>query len=106
MIELPFLKRRSKRLGHILKPIIPVSIIGPKRGVKVFMLLDSGADISMFSCISHNRAYPASCLRHCVQIPLWGTCDTLGTLGAMAQCRMPKFAFGHFVNTQHWGSSR
>ena len=47
MIELPFLKRRSKRLGHILKPIIPVSIIGPKRGVKVFMLLDSGADISM-----------------------------------------------------------
>lgn len=47
MIEFPFLKRRSKKLGHILKPIIPVSIIDPKRGVRVFMLLDSGADISM-----------------------------------------------------------
>jgi len=47
MIEFPFLKRRSEKFGHILKPVIPVSIIGPKRGVKVFMLLDSGADLSM-----------------------------------------------------------
>jgi len=47
MIEFPFLKRRSEKFGYVPKPIIPVSIIGPKRGVKVFMLLDSGADISM-----------------------------------------------------------
>jgi hypothetical protein len=47
MIEFPFLQRPSKKLGHILKPIIPASIIGPARGVRVFMLLDSGADISM-----------------------------------------------------------
>jgi aspartyl protease len=47
MIEFPFLKRRSEKFGYILKPVIPVGIIGPKRGVKVFMLLDSGADISM-----------------------------------------------------------
>jgi len=47
MIEFPFLKRRSEKFGHVLKPIIPVRITGPTRGVKVFMLLDSGADISM-----------------------------------------------------------
>lgn len=47
MIEFPFQKRSSEKYGHILKPLIPVSIIGPKRGVEVFMLLDSGADISL-----------------------------------------------------------
>ncbi len=47
MIEFPFLQRRSRNLGSILKPIIPASIIGPGREVKAFMLLDSGADISM-----------------------------------------------------------
>lgn len=47
MIEFPFQKRHSEKYGYILKPLIPVSIIGPKRGVEVFMLLDSGADISL-----------------------------------------------------------
>jgi len=47
MIEFPFLKKRSDRLGLVLKPFIPVTLIGPKCGVKLFMLLDSGADISM-----------------------------------------------------------
>ena len=47
MIEFRFEKRESKRFGQILKPIIPVSIIGPKRGLNVFMLLDSGADLSL-----------------------------------------------------------
>jgi hypothetical protein len=47
LIEFHFERRHSKRLGQILKPIIPVSIMGPKRGVNVFMLLDSGADISL-----------------------------------------------------------
>ena len=47
MIEFPFQKRSSEKYGAILKPLIPVSIIGPKRGVEVFMLLDSGADISL-----------------------------------------------------------
>jgi hypothetical protein len=47
MIEFPFLKKRSEKLGLILKPIIPVTITGPKRSAKIFMLLDSGADISM-----------------------------------------------------------
>ena len=47
MIEFPFEKRYSERLGQILKPIIPVSIIGPKRSVNLFMLVDSGADISL-----------------------------------------------------------
>ena len=47
MIEFPFLKKRSEKLGYILKPFIPVNIIGSKCGVKLFMLLDSGADISM-----------------------------------------------------------
>jgi len=47
MIEFPFLKRHSKKLGLISKPVIPVSVIGPERRIKLFMLLDSGADISM-----------------------------------------------------------
>jgi len=47
MIEFPFFKRHSEKLGDILKPVIPVSLIGPKYRVKLFMLLDSGADISM-----------------------------------------------------------
>ena len=47
MIEFPFKKRYSEKLGDILKPIIPVSIIGPKKSVNIFMLLDSGADISL-----------------------------------------------------------
>ena len=47
MIEFEFEKRHSQRLGEILKPIIPVTIIGPKRSLNVFMLLDSGADLSL-----------------------------------------------------------
>jgi len=47
MIEFPFEKRYSDNLGKILKPYIPVNIIGPKKSVNIFMLLDSGADISM-----------------------------------------------------------
>ena len=48
MIEFEFEKRRTQRLGEILKPIIPVTIIGPKRNLNVIMLLDSGADLSLF----------------------------------------------------------
>jgi len=47
MIEFQFEKIHSKRLGQVLKPIIPVTIIGAKRGVNAFMLLDSGADLSL-----------------------------------------------------------
>jgi len=47
MIEFPFERRYSERLGQILKPIIPVGVAGPKRRVNIFMLLDSGADISL-----------------------------------------------------------
>lgn len=47
MIEFQFAKLHSKKLGQVLKPIIPVTIVGEKRGVNVFMLLDSGADISL-----------------------------------------------------------
>ncbi len=47
MIEFQFEKIYSKRLGQILKPIVPVTIIGTKRGINVFMLLDSGADLSL-----------------------------------------------------------
>lgn len=48
MIEFPFERGYSERLGQILKPIIPLIIIGPKREANIFMLLDSGADISLF----------------------------------------------------------
>lgn len=47
MIAFPFAQRRSRRLGEILKPLIPVRISGPARSVNVFMLLDSGADLSI-----------------------------------------------------------
>lgn len=47
MIELPFVRRPSRRFGELLKPIIPVRIAGPGRAINVFMLLDSGADLSM-----------------------------------------------------------
>ena len=47
MIEFKFEKVYSKRLGEILKPIIPVTIIGPKRALNLFTLLDSGADLSL-----------------------------------------------------------
>jgi hypothetical protein len=47
MIELPFETRSSRRLGTVLKPVIPVRLIGPKRDVRVSMLLDSGADLSL-----------------------------------------------------------
>ena len=30
MIEFEFEKRKTRRLGEILKPIIPVTLIGPK----------------------------------------------------------------------------
>lgn len=47
MIEFPFKKSLSKNLGEIVKPIIPVTIVGLRRSVQVSMLLDSGADISL-----------------------------------------------------------
>jgi hypothetical protein len=47
MIEFPFKKIFSPKFGEVLKPIIPVTIIGLKKKVNVFMLLDSGADISL-----------------------------------------------------------
>lgn len=47
MIDFPFQKRHSEKFGYILKPIIPVNLICPKGSVKTFMLLDSGADISI-----------------------------------------------------------
>ncbi|MEW6481975.1 MAG: aspartyl protease family protein [bacterium] len=47
MIEFSFEKVSSEKFGEVLKPVIPVTIIGMKRKVNVFMLLDSGADISM-----------------------------------------------------------
>jgi hypothetical protein len=47
MIEFPFKKVLSKNLGEIARPIIPVTIRGPRRSVQVSMLLDSGADISL-----------------------------------------------------------
>jgi hypothetical protein len=47
MIELPFETRSSRRLGTVLKPVIPVRLVGPKRDVRVSMLLDSGADLSL-----------------------------------------------------------
>ena len=47
MIEFPFEKSRSKKLGQILKPIIPVTIIGAKQSITIHMLLDSGADLSL-----------------------------------------------------------
>lgn len=47
MIEFPFKKRRSRRLGEILKPLIPVRLIGPKSSETVLMLLDSGTDLSL-----------------------------------------------------------
>ena len=49
MIEFPFEKRYSKKLGPILKPYIPLQISGPSRSVNIRMLLDSekGSDPSM-----------------------------------------------------------
>ncbi|MBI2358802.1 MAG: retropepsin-like domain-containing protein [Deltaproteobacteria bacterium] len=47
MIEFPFERMRSQRFGEILKPVIPVRLSGPARPVNVFMLVDSGADLSM-----------------------------------------------------------
>jgi len=46
MIEFPFEERHSEKFGRILTPTVPVTLIGPKQSVNVFMLLDSGADIS------------------------------------------------------------
>lgn len=47
MIVFEFKKAYSIKLGEILKPIIPVKITGPKRSLNIFMLLDSGADLSL-----------------------------------------------------------
>lgn len=47
MIEFPFVKKHSEKLGEILRPIVPVAIVGPKRKINAFMLLDSGADMSL-----------------------------------------------------------
>jgi len=47
MMEFQFRKVFSKRLGEVLKPIIPVTLIGAKERAGVSMLLDSGADLSL-----------------------------------------------------------
>jgi hypothetical protein len=47
MIEFEFEKAETKRLGEILIPTIPVTIVGPKRRLNVYMLLDSGAHLSL-----------------------------------------------------------
>jgi len=47
MIEFSFKKVNSPKFGQILKPIIPLTIIGSRQKVKVFAILDSGADISI-----------------------------------------------------------
>lgn len=47
MMEFPFEKRHSRILGSIWKPVLPVTLAGPKGKVNLFMLLDSGADLSL-----------------------------------------------------------
>ena len=47
MITFPFKRRQSKRLGEVLKPLIPVRLVGPESSETVLMLLDSGADLSL-----------------------------------------------------------
>ncbi len=47
MIEFSFKEVVSSKFGRILKPIIPITVIGPARKMKIFALLDSGADISI-----------------------------------------------------------
>ena len=47
MIAFPFKKRQSKRLGEVLKPLIPLRLVGPESSETVLMLLDSGADLSL-----------------------------------------------------------
>lgn len=47
MIEFSFKPHLSQKFGRILKPFIPVTIVGPKKKLNVFVLIDSGADISM-----------------------------------------------------------
>lgn len=38
MITFPFKKRQSKRLGEVLKPLIPVRLVGPESSETVLML--------------------------------------------------------------------
>jgi hypothetical protein len=45
-MEFTFEKSHVLGLGQIFKPVLRVTITGPGRGVDVWMLLDSGADIS------------------------------------------------------------
>jgi len=47
MIEFEFKKVLSKKFGEVLKPLIPVTLVGAKQVVRTSMLLDSGADLSM-----------------------------------------------------------
>ncbi len=47
MIEFSLQKKTLTGIGTISEPLIPVTIIGPSRSVDLFMLLDSGADISL-----------------------------------------------------------
>jgi len=47
MIEFLLQKKTLSGIGTISEPLIPVTIIGPSRSVNLFMLLDSGADISL-----------------------------------------------------------
>ncbi|MCP4662697.1 MAG: hypothetical protein GY856_45470 [bacterium] len=42
----PVREEDFEELGTLLDPIIPVTITGPRRKLKIAMLLDSGADIS------------------------------------------------------------
>ena len=47
MMVLPFEKVVTKRFGLIYEPTIPVTIEGPKQSTDIFMIIDSGADISL-----------------------------------------------------------
>ncbi len=47
MIELNFKEYHSSNFGKILKPIIPVRIVGPEYSANLNLLIDSGADLSM-----------------------------------------------------------
>ncbi len=44
MMEFPFEKKFSKKLGTLLDPIIPVTITGPRRKVRIAMLLSYQCD--------------------------------------------------------------
>lgn len=46
-MEYNFEPRITESFGQILEPVIPVRIMGPQADVELFMLIDSGADVSL-----------------------------------------------------------